>query len=207
MRKIIAIKFIIIFILIFTSTAVVLIVGGKGSDVSDKSPPPSYRIKGDPNAKVIIVEYSDFACPSCAYMNDYLNNLIKYFANDFVLYFKHLPLTDIHPNSLKAAIWAECVGIEENKFFDFADLLFKNRNEWANANDYVSLFEKYTKEVGANLDRVRSCYNSGKGVEFVEADIKKAEKMNLNSTPTFFVNGRIAIGGRAFIEEIKKEKR
>jgi protein-disulfide isomerase len=206
MRKIIAIKFIIVFILTFFSTTIVLIFKEKNLSVSDKTPSPQYRIKGNKNARIVIVEYSDFACPACAYMNEYLKNLLSYFPSDFVLYFKHLPLTNIHPNSFNAAVWAECVGMKENKFFEFGDILFKNRSEWTSSNDYIKLFEKYTKQVGADLNKVKECYKNQETVELVKSDIKKADEMRLDSTPTFFVNGRIAVGGSALIEEIKKEK-
>ena len=206
MKKIISIKFIILFIIIFFSTSIVLLIKGRKTSVSDKTPSPSYRIKGNKDAKIIIIEYSDFACPACSYMNEYLNNLLSYFPNDFVLHFKHLPLINIHPNSFNAAVWAECVGMKENKFFEFADILFKRKNEWSNANDYLKFFEKYTREIGIDLDKIRSCYNSGETVDIVKLDIKKADKLGIDSTPTFFVNGRIAVGGSALIDEIKKEK-
>lgn len=206
MKKILVVKIIAAFLSLFLATVMILILNGVNSGITDTQKSPDYRIEGKKNAKIVIIEYSDFACPACANMNFYIKNLIKYFPEDFEINFKHFPLTNIHPYSFNAAVWVECAGIEENKFFEVGDLFFKNQKEWWNNKDYIKLFEKYTKEAKADVERIKKCFNESKTVDIVKKDIQNADKMKLNSTPTFFVNGKIAVGGMELVEAIKKEK-
>ncbi len=207
-KKIYLFKFLFAFILIFISTVVVLFIEIKQIEMfQDTEKTYSYRRVGNPQAKILIIEYSDFACPACAKMNEYLKNLIKYFSNDFEINFKHYPLISIHPYSFDAAVWVECAGIESNKFFEVGDLLFKNQKEWSNSKDYLKYFEKYTVEVKGDLEKIKRCYNSIEASERVKKDIEKAEKLRIDSTPTFFVNGKKAVGGWEFIEAIKEAKK
>jgi protein-disulfide isomerase len=205
MRKILAVKLILGFVIIFTTTVIILLLTKTIAPI-DNLPSPDYRIKGNKNAKIMIIEYTDLNCPACANMNNYLNDLIKYFPNDFQVHFKHYPLERIHPYSLKAAVWVECAGVEENKFFELADIFFKNQKEWWNNKDYINLFEKYTKEANIDVKKIRDCFNSSKTLESVKKDIERGDKLGIDSTPTFFVNGQMAVGGMELIEILKKEK-
>ncbi|MEF3280540.1 MAG: DsbA family protein [Elusimicrobiota bacterium] len=206
MTRLMGIKIIAAFIMIFVSTSIIFIMTETGKNISDIEPSPSYRQEGNPKAKIIIIEYSDFACPACANAYIYLKNLIKYFGNDFVVNFKHFPLMTIHPYSFQAAVWAECAGKEYGKFWEFSDVLIKNRMEWSNNRDFSALFSKYAKEIGINPDLMKKCVSESNAIEIVKKDIEKADKLKLDSTPTFFVNGKIAVGLMELIELIKKEK-
>lgn len=206
MKKIYTIKMISAFVILFTATVVIMILKSFESEVGNIEKSPDYRIAGKKNAKILIIEYSDFACPACANMNVYIKNLIKYFPEDFEVNFKHFPLTNIHPYSFNAAVWVECAGVEDNKFFEVGDVFFKNQKEWWNNKDYIKFFEKYTKEAGANVEKIKNCFNNSKTVDLVKKDLENADKMKLNSTPTFFVNGKMAVGGMELVELLKKEK-
>lgn len=87
-------------------------------------------IKGDPDAPVVIVEYSDFQCPFCRrWYTDVLPELEGRIGAEIALAFAHFPLSQIHPNAEAAHVAAECAG-EQGKFWEMHDLLFDRQWEW-----------------------------------------------------------------------------
>src|SRR5579864_4564662 len=79
---------------------------------------PLARQTGDPKAKVIIVEYSDFQCPSCAAMQPTVHNLLDVYKGKIRLYYKYFPLTRIHKNAMASAHAAECAA-RQNQFWPY----------------------------------------------------------------------------------------
>jgi protein-disulfide isomerase len=95
-------------------------------DVSDA------QFEGNPKAKVIIAEFSDFQCPFCKQWTDQnLKRIRALEGNDVALAFLHFPLTQIHPNAGNASLVAICAG-EQGKFWQMHDLLFARQSEWQN---------------------------------------------------------------------------
>jgi protein-disulfide isomerase len=93
-------------------------------DISDAS------IEGSPNAKVVIVEFSDFQCPFCKkWTDENLRRIRTQLGNDVALVFEHFPIVQIHPNAGDASAVAVCAG-EQGKFWQMHDLLFKTQSEW-----------------------------------------------------------------------------
>ena len=89
-------------------------------------------IEGNPNAKVIVAEFSDFQCPFCRRWNqENLERIRERLGDDVALAFLHFPITQIHPNAGNAAIAAICAG-EQGKFWEMHDLLFARQDEWEN---------------------------------------------------------------------------
>ncbi len=88
-------------------------------------------VQGAANAKVTIVEFSDFQCPFCERAFPTINQIMSEYKGKVKLVYKHFPLTSIHPYAQPAALAAECAR-EQNKFWDFHDLLFQNQNTWVN---------------------------------------------------------------------------
>ena len=94
-------------------------------DVSDAT------IEGNPNAKVVIAEFSDFQCPFCKSWSDaYIKRLRAQLGNDVAFAFLHFPIAQIHPNAANASLAAICAG-EQGKFPQMHDLLFQRQNDWA----------------------------------------------------------------------------
>ena len=88
-------------------------------------------IEGDPGARVIVMEYSDFQCPFCRrWYNDSLPSIRDLVGEDVAVAFLHFPLVQIHPNAVGAHFAAECAG-EQGKFWEMHDLLFERQDEWS----------------------------------------------------------------------------
>ena len=157
------------------------------------------RLDGNPsmgpaNAKVTMVEFSDFECPHCRELYEGLKTLLPEHPNvRFV--FKDYPLTQIHPWAETAAIGARCAYIQNpesfwsvySQIFDNQDLL-SAENIWDKLNEFAAQ---------ANLDKdaFKSCLSSKEGKDAVENNHREGESLNVNSTPTVFINGRPVAGG------------
>lgn len=88
-------------------------------------------IEGDPGARVVVIEYSDFQCPFCRrWYNDTLPSIRDFVGEDVAIAFLHFPLVQIHPNAAGAHFAAECAGAQ-GKFFEMHDLLFERQDEWS----------------------------------------------------------------------------
>ncbi len=139
-------------------------------------------VRGDANAPVTIVEFTDFQCPSCAAMQPILDEVLKSYGPKVKLVVRDFPLP-MHANARKAAEAANAANAQ-GKFFEYTALLFKRQN----ALDVPSL-KKYASEVG--LDRVRfdAALDGGKYAAEIKHDIDDGELYGVDSTPAIFVNG------------------
>jgi len=139
-------------------------------------------VRGEANAPVTIVEFTDFQCPSCAAMQPILEEVLKSYGPRVKLVVRDFPLA-MHVNARKAAEAANAANAQ-GKFFEYTALLFKRQN----ALDVPSL-KKYASELG--LDRVRfdAALDSGKYAAEVKHDVDDGEIYGVDSTPAIFVNG------------------
>lgn len=87
--------------------------------------------KGTDNAKVTIVEYSDFQCPFCERAFPTVNQVMSEYKGKIKLVYKQYPLTSIHPNAMNGSLASECAR-EQGKFWEYHDLLFQNQSAWVN---------------------------------------------------------------------------
>lgn len=151
-------------------------------------------ILGDKNAKVSIVEFSDFQCPFCARVasgaiTEFKNS--DYFKDGKVnLIYKDFPLTSIHPFAQKAAEAAQCAN-DQDKFWEYHDTLFANQQALS-----VTDLKKYAMDIGLNTDEFDSCLDDGKSAKEVGDDLTKATAAGGRGTPYFVVvnnnNGKTA---------------
>ena len=139
-------------------------------------------VRGDGNAPVTVVEFTDFQCPSCAAMQPILDEVLKSYGNKVRLVVRDFPLA-MHANARKAAEAANAAHAQ-GKFFEYTALLFKRQN----ALDVPSL-KKYASEVGLNRARFDAELDGGKYAAEVKHDQDDGEMYGIDSTPAVFVNG------------------
>ena len=138
--------------------------------------------RGDSNAPVTVVEFTDFQCPACAAMHPILEEVLKSYGNKVRFVVRDFPLP-IHANSRKAAEAANAAH-QQGKFFEYAALLFKRQDSLD-----VSSLKKYATEVGLDRARFDAALDKGTFAEEVQRDLIDAETYGVESTPTIFVNG------------------
>ncbi len=167
---------------------------------SDDTPPPVQtftvtkqdHVKGPANAKVTLIEYSDFQCPFCGRFLPTVQQIIKEYGNKVRFVYRHFPLNSIHPMAQKAAEASECAS-EQGKFWEFHDLAFANQASLSLENLKV-----WATQLGLNAGKFNTCLDSGKYATRVQADLTEGEQKGVSGTPATFVNGQLVSGALPF---------
>jgi protein-disulfide isomerase len=170
-----------------------------GNSVRVMLDPPRYTVetsaddpvRGNPQAPVTIVEFSDYQCPFCARVNPTLDRIRQTYGDKVRIVFKDFPLAN-HPQAPKASEAARCAG-EQNKYWEMHDAMFANQR----ALDVPQL-KQTARAIGLNGTAFDQCLDSGKWRSAVQAGLAQGEKMGVNSTPTLYINGRPVIGALPF---------
>jgi len=157
---------------------------------------------GPPDAKVTLVEFADFQCPSCRELDRILREVLPGHPEVRLVY-KDFPLTQIHPWAMTAAIAGQCANQQSaQSFWKLHDAIFDAQqlisptNAWDKINELAA-------EAGLNLEAFRTCEASADTTRAVEASIEQAHTLNVTSTPTLFVNGRRLVGAdRTLLDQL-----
>ena len=143
---------------------------------------------GSKNAKVTLVEYSDFECPACKSYAPIITQLNKDFPDDLKIVYRHFPLPQ-HKNARVAAQAAESAGAQ-GKFWEMENLIFEKQNEWADNSNAEENFVSYATSLGLNIEKFKSDFNSDLAKTKIENDYASGEKSKLTYTPTFFLDSK-----------------
>jgi protein-disulfide isomerase len=152
--------------------------------------------RGPSDAKVTIVEFSDFQCPYCGSAFTTVEQLMQQYAGKVKLVFRQFPLP-IHPQAEKAAEASLCAA-DQGKFWEFHDMLFKNQKKLD-----ISDLKANAAAVGLDGPKFAQCLDSGEKKKQVDLDLEAGQAVGVNGTPAFFING-VFLNGAMPIEEFKK---
>jgi protein-disulfide isomerase len=148
---------------------------------------------GDPKAAVTLVEYSDFECPVCRSLHDVLRGMLPNYPAVRVV-FKDFPLETLHPWARTGALAGRCAYQQDPKaFWKMYDAIYDNQevisaeNAWTKVSDFAG-------QAGINVDTFKACMASPEAAAAVDASRANGQKLEVNSTPTIFVNGRRLVG-------------
>jgi protein-disulfide isomerase len=155
-------------------------------------------VLGNPDAKVLIIEFGDYQCPSCRmFWHDVEPRLKK----DYIdtgkakLVFRDFPIVQIHPEALLASMAVECAG-EQNKYWEYHDKVF--REQYNKGDDLVRFkaadLKKWAKDTRLDQAKFDQCLDSEKYKGEILKDKADGDAVSVQGTPTFFINGRV-IGG------------
>ncbi len=150
--------------------------------------------KGPADARVTIVEFSDFQCPYCERATSVIAEISERYPEDVRIVYRHLPLDNIHPRARPAAEASACAQ-DQDRFWDYHDKLFAGRRALEDAD-----LARYAQEIGLDTEAFQACLADGRFREKVEADASAAEAIGITGTPAFLVNGILLTGVRP-IEE------
>lgn len=170
---------------------------------------PAARQKGDPKAKLAVVEFSDFQCPMCASVQPAIKQMMDTYKGKIRFIYKYYPLKTVHQNAMASAHAAECAA-QQDKFWDYHDKLFATQVQWAKLADPATSYVAIASQVALDLDKFRACYADPTRRWPVEMDARDGKDRMVNATPTFFV-GETRLVGTAFMTDgartIEKELR
>lgn len=154
------------------------------------------HLKWSPDKKNLLIEYSDLQCPACRSYHGYFKAIEASGSADFditkkvTLVFRHFPLTQIHDKAILAAYAAEAAG-KQGKFWEMTDVLYDQQPVWELSNNPQSeYFDKFAKDLGLDVAKFNSDFNSGEVQKRVDEDVNAGNQMGLSWTPTFFLNGQ-----------------
>ncbi len=148
-------------------------------------------VKGDPNAPVTIIEFSDFQCPFCS---RFYQQTLPQIERDYIdtgkvkFVYRDLPIDSLHPNARPAHIAAECAD-EQGKFWDYHDVLFEKQSEWnrLTAADLQSTLTQYASDLGLQSSAFENCLKSEKIADEVNRDALDAASVGATGTPAFYI--------------------
>jgi protein-disulfide isomerase len=161
-------------------------------------PPPPFRSdvglegpsRGPADAPITIVEFEDFQCPYCKKAQSTLEQVLLRYKDKVRVVHRDFPLQPLHPASQKAHEAARCAE-EQGKFWEYRELLYKNAPAAGpeQLNDYAS-------KVGADSSAFKQCLESGKFKTLMQKDETEGDRLGVQGTPAFFINGRLLSGAQ-----------
>ena len=153
-------------------------------DLAEDVDPARDHIRGRLDAPVTLLEYGDFECPYCGEAAPVIAKLLEHLGDELRYVFRHLPLTDVHPNAQLAAEAAEAAG-EQGAFWEMHDRLLAAQDALAPPDLY-----RHAADLGLDLDRFGDDLRRRRYAARIAADVRSADASGVSGTPTFFVNGR-----------------
>ncbi|MGH7146850.1 MAG: thioredoxin domain-containing protein [Nitrospiraceae bacterium] len=178
----------------------------KGNVVDRLQPPPILRvevatdgapIRGEKDAVVTVVEFSDFHCPFCKRVQPTLSQLLDRYPGKVKLAFRDFPLGQLHPQASRAAEAARCAQ-DQGKFWEYHDVLFAQAPKAAEDD-----LNHYGEQVGLDSKEFTNCLFQSIHHEAVQRDLDEGSRLGVEGTPAFFINGRFLSGAQPLEEFVR----
>ena len=142
------------------------------------------HVKGNPDAEVVLVEYSDFECPACAAFHPTVKLIMDVYGDQVRFEYRHFPVIGRNPQVLVAA---EAAG-QQGKFFEFHDLLFENQGDWLALPNVDRLLERYAQELNLDMKLWKQHRRASLLRSKIQEDFQRGLSDGVTGTPTFFLN-------------------
>ena len=162
------------------------------------------HVLGAKNAKVTLIEYSDFECPFCKRHFATMQQIVKNYPKDVRMVFRHFPLS-FHQNAAKQAEASECAAElgGNDAFWKFHDKIFERTT--SNGTGFaLDALVPLAKEIGLNESAFKNCLDSGKMAPRVAEQMQEGSDAGVSGTPATFVNGKLISGALPFSDPTKK---
>jgi protein-disulfide isomerase len=144
--------------------------------------PERDHLRGSVEAPITVIEFGDFECPHCGMAEPVVRDLLQ--DTDVRYVWRHLPLTDVHPQAQLAAEAAEAAAAQ-GRFWEMHDLLFEHQDDLRGVD-----LMRYAEELGLDTERFHDEIKRGDHQNRVAQDVESADLSGVSGTPTFFVNGQ-----------------
>lgn len=154
--------------------------------------------KGAQNPKVTLVEYSDFQCPACGAYFPIIEQAVAEYGDRLSFTYRHFPLAQ-HKNALAASYASEAAGAQ-GKFWEMHKLIFEHQTDWAEENNAPEIFKRYAQELKLDLARFTADVASTETKDAVSHDKETGQRSGVNSTPSFYLNGKKMQNPRSYDE-------
>jgi protein-disulfide isomerase len=190
----------VLIVVLLVFVGIIVATSGKSSSGSTSSTTqPTENIEGQGKDGVSLVEYGDFQCPYCGEYYATVKQVEQQYNQQITFQFRNFPLVSIHQNAFAGARAAEAAAAQK-KFWQLHDLLYEENvlyydsNEtlasWINSSAPTSYFDKYASQLGLNVTKFNQAYNSTKVNDEINADMNAGNKLGIDATPTFYLDGK-----------------
>jgi protein-disulfide isomerase len=167
-------------------------------------------VRGNKDAKVVVVNYDDFQCPFCSRMHETLfPEILKEYGDRVKFVYKDYPLSEIHPWATHAAVDANCLNAQSNDaFWDFADYIHSNQREVNSqktreaqfaAIDHITALQGQKHDV--DQTKLQACVKA-QNEDLIKASLREGDNLGVSATPTLFINGH-QMDGALPISEVR----
>ena len=147
---------------------------------------------GNKAAPITLIEFADFQCPYCGRVAPTIKRLRDTYGDKVRVVWKDFPLTQIHPQAFKAGEAAHCAG-DQGKYWEYHDRLFANQQSLMPDD-----LKKHAADLGLDATAFAACLDSSKYGERVRDGVAEGTRLGVNSTPMFYVNGRVVSGAQPY---------
>ncbi len=154
-------------------------------------------VRGNPDAKVVLVEFADFQCPHCRMVVPIMQDVSKKYGDKIAFYYKHFPLPS-HPQAQIAGQAAEAAH-RQGKFWEMHDLIFENQEALSKAK-----LRGFAQQIGLNMDKFNKDFDSPDVAAHVVKQRAEGEAAQIDGTPSLFINGKRYMGEKD-VDAISKE--
>ena len=166
-------------------------------------------VRGNANAKVVVVNFDDLQCPYCAELHKLLfPELLKEYGDRVAFVYKDFPLADLHPWAMRAAVDANCLAAQNgDAYWEFADYVHSNQRVINSEKSLPDRFSALDRAASVESDKfhldsgkLQACMMEKKNEDAVNASVKEGEALNVSGTPTMFINGEMLEGAHSVSE-------
>jgi len=163
------------------------------AETRSKLHPGNSPSMGPTDAKITLIEFADFECPSCRQLDRILRELLPQHP-EIRLVYKDFPLTTIHPWAMTASLAGQCT-IQQNSasFWKIHDIIFDAQDVITPSNVWEKMTD-FANQLGLNVETFRACMANPDTAHEIEQTTAEGHELNVTGTPTIFVNGRRIVG-------------
>lgn len=156
---------------------------------SDVTVTSTDHVRGAKDGKVTLVEFADFQCPACSVWSPMVSQVLNDNKDVLKVVYRNFPLVQIHRNALPAAKAAEAAALQ-GKFWEMHDLLYQKQEEWANTLNSRDYFLTYATTLRLDTQKFLKDMDSPAIEAKILAELKEGTRLEVQGTPTFFLNGK-----------------
>lgn len=146
------------------------------------------HIKGNSDAKVELVEYSDFQCPACGQFYPYVKDIVQQYGDNLRFEYRHFPLIGLHQYAVQAAHASEAAA-QQGKFWEMHDMLFENQDTWSKSSNPRAYFIEYAQKIGLDTSQFKLQMDAPVIDDAVQNSFNDARSRGFTGTPSFLLNG------------------
>lgn len=148
------------------------------------------HVRGAQAGTVTLVEFGDFQCPACGAYEPIVRKVLADNPTILKVVFRHFPLTQIHQNAMLAAKASESASLQ-GKFWEMHDIIYDNQKDWSGLLNARDVFVGYAKTLKLDTKKFETDLNNPDIEAKIMAEYAEGNKLGIQGTPTFFVNGKM----------------